>query len=222
MLLAPSFKDELRRLDLQLARLRLEELRKDLTAAQQADLAWCPGHLAPPMKAESIIPDLRAHVARWIKDHRAQEVWASIKGVASNLEAEPFIATVVYLRGWAVSSVTDVVHYKKCQEHITYLYKTLPKRLPQPSAEILEALAEFLRLPAPPENPKVGDQGSEASRALNLFVRTLGKLFHELCGQPRDYETGVLAEIAFDAKDLDAKKIRDIRTGQRGRRKPVT
>jgi hypothetical protein len=163
----------------------------------------------------------RAHIGRWAKDGRAQEVWATIKENAPNVDAQEFIRLVLKARSDVVALVNRIAMGKDYRDYWIDKYSRATSRL-WSSKRSLAAIAQELEVMADglrqlhehfsiPQDAAVSREGTYNARARKLFARRLSSFFHELFGQWRDWEVLVLTEIAFPGQKLDEDQIRAMR-----------
>jgi len=151
----------------------------------------------------------------WIADERWEERWVAIKKVAPTLQAGEFIRTVQTLRLKAVHVAENAYPDTRVGD-ICYFLQECQKEGFSPSelADFLEDMASFLRNELILESD-VGlgrlDNTGPIPRARKLLVRYLAEYFHQLCGQWRDEENLILAEIAFPIGELTLDQIREMR-----------
>jgi hypothetical protein len=180
-----------------------------------------------------------AHLKRWAKDERADEVWNTIESAAKKrgmlITPRFFIQEV--LGTWSVA--TSIIHrrkhrqqYRKHAARMVEVAKILREPLPNglllvPTGEKLaEKLDDAARIyrehVAVARNEPLGMMWTRESKPLHVFMSLLSKDLKGITGKWLDYEVAVLAEIAFDKPEIDADQVAWARRGaKRKTGKPI-
>jgi hypothetical protein len=187
-------------------------------------------------KSFALGSDDRAHLQRWIDDDRTEQVWDTIqRAVRSNtlrLPPKTFISDILAARRVAIATG----HRGKLRE----CYRN--------AADEMERVAKFLRKPHPygmpgyPQSTKLARMLDEAasyyrtivepsrnvpgvlkfgrqSQSHMIFMSMVSNDLKRITGRWLDEKAGVLAEIAFDSRDIiDPEAVRWVR---RQRKKAV-
>ena len=187
-------------------------------------------------KSFALGSDDRAHLQRWIDDDRTEQVWDTIqRAVRSNnlrLPPKTFISDILAARRVAIATG----HRGKLRER----YRN--------EADEMERVAKFLRKPHPygmpgyPQSTKLARMLDEAasyyrtivepsrnvpgvlkfgrqSQSHMIFMSMVSNDLKRITGRWLDEKAGVLAEIAFDSRDIiDPEAVRWVR---RQRKKAV-
>ena len=151
-----------------------------------------------------------AHVARWVKHNRAEEVWATIRKVDPTLEVAAFIRVVLEARQYASwgPGISDREYLRHCREEVWKRVRACRSPL-----ELVAALKQA-GIIGTEEAPKFIRKRQWAD--VEFFVRTVGDALHARCGRRFDAEVAILAEIAFPRKMVHADQIKAWRARRPG------
>jgi len=165
-----------------------------------------------------------AHLKRWAKDERADEVWKAIERAAKKngrlLPPGFFIREVLGARDIA----TSIVHrrnsrkqYRKHAARMSEVAKVLRKPLPNgllivpTGAALAERLDEAARIfrdyVAVTRNDPLGMKWTRQSKPFHLYIGLLSSDLKRITGKWLDSEVTVLTEIAFEIPEIDVDKV---------------
>jgi hypothetical protein len=169
----------------------------------------------------------RAHLARWLSEPRAEEVWLTIRKHAVDkhgvISANWFVAEVLSCR--KVAQNLELVpqyltHAKSAETLASFLRGQASLGPPMPNIpnclSLAAALDEAARLLREQDvrSAKAGivkNSRKSKTRPRIVFVQLLQEIMTAFCGKPLDYEVSVLTDIAFPESETSIEAVRSAR-----------
>jgi hypothetical protein len=181
--------------------------------------------------------DDRAHLERWINDDRAEQVWDKIQCAARSnnawLPPKFFITEILVARRVSMA----IRHRGKLRERYRnaademqrvakFLRKPHPHGMPgypqsTKLARMLDEAASYFRTIVEPRRNMTGVlKFGRQSQPYMIFISSVSNDLKKIARRWLDEEVGVLAEIAFDSRDIiDPEAVRWARRQSPARKK---
>jgi hypothetical protein len=181
--------------------------------------------------------DDRAHLERWINDNRAEQVWDKIQCAARRnnawLPPKWFITDILAARrvSMAISHRGKLrERYRNVADEMEWVAKFLRKPHPHGMpgypqstklARMLDEAASYFRTIVEPRRNMTGVlKFGRQSQPHAIFISSVSNDLKKITRRWLDEEVGVLAEIAFDSRDIiDPEAVRWARRQSPARKK---